>query len=384
MSAVKDVPAPPSITAAVLERILTGGEGDEEALLAAARAGTNKLAAILLTTWRQEGKALQPAHEAELAAHRKRAARYEASLTVVEATTSAVYPIKGARIASLYPAGIEREFRDLDLVAQSAEAAWDAVHALRREGWEVEGFALMRVEGEDRPIIELERPVEADPEQFPDQIHLAAVAFPGYVWGGVPARASLAGEGRGASRAFDVLRVVAERLERPYAARDTVDAAVLTHVAGQEEAERLWALLDELGLWPEWRELAARVREAGLLAPPFDGPVDAERRTRAARLRRYRRRARIVASPRRALAGYAQLRMLQGQAGRLDEAIFRPVRQRVKASTALEYGLPLFGVPLEDEATTPSLVLEPRNSSLVAHTPLGAFALTAGDEVPVD
>ena len=373
------------IDAATLEQILTGGDGgDEEALLAAARAGRNKLTAILLSTWRREGKALQPEHEAELAAHRDRAARYRASLAVVEAATSGVYAVKGRRIAAAYPAGIERESRDLDLVARSVEAAWDAVDALRGEGWEVEGFALMRVQGEDRPILELERPVESDPGQLADLIHFSAIAFPGHVWGGVPARATLAEQGPGAGRAFDLLRVVAERLERPFAARDVVDAAILTQVAGQADAEHLWALLDELGLWPEWRELAGRVRKAGLLAPPFDGPADAERRTRAAQLRRYRRRAGILARPARAIAGYAQLRMLQRRAGLLDAAIFRPLRKRVKTSTALGYGLPLFGVPLESEAAASSLVLEARNSSLVARTPVGAFALTAGDEVAVE
>jgi hypothetical protein len=367
------------VSAPKLEQILVGGGADEERLLAAARVGRNKLTAILLSTWKRDGKTLPPPWEAELAAHRDRAERYAETLAIVEAAAD-VYPVKGARIASAYPRGVERESGDLDLVARSVDDAWRAVDALRPHGWTIEGFALLRIRGEDRPIIELERPQENDL----DRVHLATVAFPGHVWGGISPRAVVEGEGRAAGHAFDLLRVVAERLERPFAARDVVDAAVLTHATGQEEAERLWALLDEFTLWPEWRELARRVDEVGLLEPPFDGPVDAERRTRAAKLRRYRSRARIAAEPRRAIAGYAQLRMLQGRTGLLDRTVFRPVRQHVESSTALRYGLPLFGVPLDDDVKAPALVLEARNSSLVAHTPVGAFALTAGEEVAVD
>jgi hypothetical protein len=242
----------------------------------------------------------------------------------------------------------------------------------------------MRVGREDRPIIELERPVESESGQFLDGIHLSVVAFPGLVWSGIRARAAIAGEGRAAGRAFDLLRVVAERLERSFAARDILDAAVLMHVADRAEAEQLWTLLDDLALWPEWRELAGRAEKRGLLTSPFEGPVDRERRTRAARRRRYANRARIVAKPRRAIVGYAQLRMLQGRAGLLDTAALGPLRRRVKPSTALRYGLPVFGVPLDRDTTARTLVLETGSSSLVAYTPIGAFALTAGDEVAVD
>ena len=364
-----------------MERLLVGAADSvsgEDELLEAAGAGANKLRTVLLSAWQAEGRRLEASHEHELDEHRARARRYAVAARLAQSAGS-VYAIKGARIAAAYPPGFVRESRDLDLVAATSADAWSIARALLPGGWDVALFALMRVDGNDLPILQLERPFEGE-YVVGDSIHLSAVALPGYVWGGISPRARLEGEGIAAGPAYDLLRLAAERLEREFAARDVVDAAVLLAGAAEEDREALRRLLDDLRLWPEWDELARRVARSGLLTEGV--PSGGRRRRALARTRRGLRRASSLASPVRAAAAYAQLRMLQGKGAWIDRRLVGPARRRTSTTWAFAAGLPVFGARI-DEGASDVVRLERRGRAMLGHTPIGVFALTASEEFDV-
>jgi hypothetical protein len=358
---------------------------NRQALLQAAREGNEKCAAILLSAWEGEGQPLSEEETAELDAHRRRAARYQSLFDEISQISNC-YAIKGAYIAGLYPRGIVRQFQDLDLVAPEEADFWKTVRHILRDGWEISIFTVWKVDGRPRPIAALEREEAEPPLPLPDAVHLSAIAFPGNTWGGVPPRAVAAHEGRDRSPAGDLLRVVAERLERPFASRDVLDAMVLAQAMTDRDAELFARLLDSYDLRREWDELAARANRLQPLPPVLAATPHTRTRMVQSRARRLRGRAATFLPPTKGAAAYAQLRMLEEGERRLDRFVIEHVLRRASAAWALKKGLPLFGL-LETPASDDSpdhMILEPRGKVLSCRTPVGTFALGPSDELEAE
>lgn len=138
--------------------------------------------------------------------------------------------------------------------------------------------------------------------------------------------------------------------------------------------QQLRADLARTGLWPEWREALRAMARLGW-RPAVTLPHTRTAAVRARLLRAARATARW-SSPVRAPALVAQSG-IEGEAGRLADLASDLAHRGIGARRLLDAGLPLFGVPLEDEPTD-RLRLDDVGRHLVARTPLGSFLLVTG------
>ena len=236
----------------------------------------------------------------------------------------------------------------------------------------------MRVGRQDLPIVELERPNDCVVLGCPDGVHLSAVVFPGYVWGGVPAWRVVPGEGDGAGVGRDLFRVTAERLVRRAAA--CAVAGTTLRLARAEDAllRALRRLLDRSDHWPEWSERTWRIAALGRIDVQAEVRAGRRRTLAAAGRRAARWVARSVRDPRRVAAAVVQLRFFEGGRTWLDRTVAEPFRRRADPATALRFALPVFGALVNGPGSR-RLRLARTGRSLRALTPRGTFELIAND-----
>lgn len=351
-------------------------------LLRAARAEHQHAAPTLLGLWRREGMPLAEPLDYELDLFLRRSARYAEIRRELE-SLDGVRATKGSRIAAMYPEGVPRETNDVDCMVERRSQLWGAAAGLVDRGWTPSSLTILRVDDEPQVLVRLEREAEDPVLVLPELVELASVGLFGDLRGIPPRRALLPGS---EPVVVDLALVVVERLERPFGGRDLVDAGLLLERLG-DQAPALWAALDDLDLWPEWRELEALAAAVGVLPADVRPPADRARRSVRARGRRLARGLRGLLPPARAAVSVAQRRTMSraSEGPWLDRGLRLLSERLADPERVLALGLPLFGFPLENgrdgRETTDELVLEPSRRLVLARTPVGRFALVSGDVV---
>jgi hypothetical protein len=371
------------LTSAVLVRALglccgeePDGPGEAVAL---ARMRQPSFASLLCSAWQAEGRELSPTLLHELDAQHRRIGRFRDTAAVLAGAMPRAVPLKGLEVADLYPFGWARYMNDLDYAVPDETELWRGVAALTGDGWEIHSGTFVVAGGRLHVLVSLRRPDE-DPDALPRGVEIATFTAIGDL-GGVPMLVELPEPWR-APAVKNLLMLLHERFEQPYRARDLVDAALLLDAVGTQDRATLWAAVDQLGLWPEYAELAGLLDEAGL------GPVPAPPRPLPAAVAAARRRrtARQLAGAGRPAGGalrYLQRRMVRGELRAPERWVWGAAQGRVRAGWALRAGLVTFGLPVD--GGPPGLagaVVRERRGVTWVDTPAGRFVLAVGDELP--
>ncbi|MFF3415863.1 nucleotidyltransferase family protein [Streptomyces sp. NPDC002698] len=359
--------------ATVLALLDAGPTASREAVLRTARDGRHKLAATLLSLWAEDGEALTEAETAELRLHRERVDHYRRVWSGLRTAAPGVSLLKGMTIAGLYPPGVLRAAGDLDVVCPFHEDLWSCAQQLTATGWELAAFTVGPARTGDAVPLHLGAEFRSPaPEPSPDPYAVGLVTAE--IATEVRAPAWQLTRPSRSPLAVCAVALVAERWERPFRSRDLLDLALLLQHLDETGVRQLRTDLDRTGLWPEWRE--ARRAMARLGWRPAVAPPHTRASSVRTRLLRAMRTAALWSSPVRAPALIAQSG-IEGEGGRLAELASDLAHRGFGARRLLGAGLPLFGVPLDDEPAG-RLRLDDVGRHLVARTPLGSFLLVSG------
>ncbi|WRZ88141.1 nucleotidyltransferase family protein [Streptomyces sp. NBC_01007] len=362
------------VSAATVLALLDAGPGvSREAVVRTARDSRHKLAATLLSLWAEDGRALTGAEAAELRLHRERIDHYRRIWSQLQTAAPGVSLLKGMTIAGLYPPGVLRAAGDLDVVCPGHADLWNCARHLAANGWDLAAFTVSPARTGDSVPLHLGAEFRSPaPEPSPDPY--AVGLFTAEIVTEVRAPAWQLTRPSRSPLAACAVALVAERWERPFRTRDLLDLALLLQHLDGTGVQQLRADLARTGLWPEWREALRAMARLGW-RPAVTLPHTRTAAVRARLLRAARATARW-SSPVRAPALVAQSG-IEGEAGRLADLASDLAHRGIGARRLLDAGLPLFGVPLEDEPTD-RLRLDDVGRHLVARTPLGSFLLVTG------
>ena len=376
-----------TVSSDLVLRALAGPASDpapDYAAVLAARQPPNKALPTLVSAWEREGRWISPALAYELDLHRRRRVRYDDVHERLSAVAELV-PLRGRRLADAYPPGLVRQLNDLDYVAPGEADVWRAGRALVEDGWTVAALTVLLVEGELCPLVRLEREAEDPLLLAPDAVELSALALVGNSWTIPPRRLAEASDL--VTPGGDLAMLAAEGVERPFGARDLVDAVVLGERLAPADVETFGRVLDAFELRPEWRVLASRLASVGGL-PERLAPTVAATRRRVARerlypaARRFVRGAAAMWPPQRPVVAYGQHAALRDVANPVAQLARRAVSRVASPARILELGLPLFGFALDaNGGGRETAALEPHGHVVVAHTPVGRFVCVPGDVV---
>ena len=354
------------VSAARLSQLLAVDLPDAELLRVAAEP-RHKLAVLLLSAWRREGRELDPADAARLAAYEHRAEEYRRVWDGLRPVAPGMRQVKGLEIADRYPAGLVRGAGDMDLTCADLDEVWRGASRLAGAGWTLNALTLLPAPAGPGVLVEFHRPADP-PLTEPYGVELRTVDIATSL-----RRRLIRLRHPEQGVAKNIVALLAERWERAFRSRDVLDLAVL--LPGLPDDGSLPAMLDETGLWPEWVELARKVAELGWL-PPGAPPLDAGRRRREL-VARHARDLAGWSHPVRALGTLAQ-RTVDGDRGPGWDRFADVVHRRVGVRRLLAAGLPVFGVPLDADDRADRLVLVCRGGHLVARTPVGSLLLVGG------
>jgi hypothetical protein len=354
------------------------GSADEPAeIVALVHRSQQSFAATLFSAWQTEGAALNAALRQETDTMRSRVNFYRSVADRLLGSVNGLTTVKGLEVAGLYPAGWVRYMNDIDFVANDETGLWRAVGLLVGDGWIVDGATFTYIGGSLQVVVSLRLPHE-DRYQFSYGIDIANFYTLGDLCGIRPVL-SLPAKWR-TPGIKNALMLLNERYEQPFRARDVLDAALLRESLRDGEIATLHEAITELNLAPEYSELAALVRDAGLgeLSPLPGGHVTVAR----VRARRLGRGARFFARPVTGAARHLQRRMLSGALGRGQAAAWTALQPRLDIASAVQGGLLAFGLPLAGPAPdVAAAVLHHRGKRAWMDTPVGRFLLTIGGEV---
>ncbi|UCA51077.1 hypothetical protein LEL86_18075 [Streptomyces sp. WA6-1-16] len=359
--------------ATVLTLLKASPSAPRQELLRAARDSRHKLAATLLTLWRESGEELTAAETSELLLHQERIEYYRQLWSALLKLAPGAYVLKGMSIASLYPPRILRSAGDIDVICPAHATLWDCSRHLTSDGWELAAFTL----GPSRPGDGVPFHLGAEfrkPAPGPSPDPYAVGLCTAEIMTDIRAPAWQLTRAAHSPSAADAVALVAERWERPFRSRDLMDLALLLRDLDDADIARLPEELARIGLWPQWREAMRALRNHGM--EPARVLPSARAATGHARLHRTARSMMRWISPVRALALVAQSGT-EGGGGRLAEVASDLVHSRIGTRRLLRAGLPLFGIPLDAEPAR-RLHLDDVGRHLVARTPLGSFLLVAG------
>jgi len=350
------------------------GPAEQVALV---RAAQPAFAATLYSAWQSRGDDIGPGLGYELDTARARLDRYRQVAAALRDSAPGLVPIKGLEVAALYPDGLVRAMNDLDYVAPAEADLWPAVAGLLADGWDLHTATFSWFDGRLQVLVSLRREHE-DRYALPYGVEFASYAAAGDD-AGVPPLARLAPAWL-APPVKNTLMLLYERFEQPYRARDLIDAVLLHEHASAAQRADLAAAVDRLGLWPEYAELAALVRQAELGPLPVPpAPVLAGPR---ALLRRGVRGAALLRRPLAGTARHLQRRMVNGSPHRPEQQLWALAQRRLSAADAVRAGLMAFGLPLDTPApAVPAAVLRRDGALSWVDTPVARFLLTIGDDV---
>jgi hypothetical protein len=346
-------------------------------LLDATRQGRHQIAMTLVSLWEREGRFVSPALLYELRLHRD----LQTSMREVRNEQSSHVPrsgfVKGLEVASLYPQGVLREMKDLDVLVPDRADVWISAGRLIKQGWSIRAFSLLELAGRRHVVVGLQRPAQDPQIMFPQVVEIATIAFPGtrgVAWSSFHERDD--------APLKNLLALLNERVEdrvwrTTLRARDLIDATILLEALGPGAEAGVCEAVERHGFGREWVELTRFL--AGLRLLP-DGFTDCGRPwTVPGRLATLRRAAH-TAGPVAGAVGWVQNGMAADRpSGRGRMA--RLLERRVSARRVLRTGLPLFGLRIDERPVAEDLELIERDRAALARTPIGTFALSFTDSV---
>jgi hypothetical protein len=356
---------------------LPSGEDCPFALLDATRQGRHQVAMTLAGLWEREGRFVSPALRYELRLHRD----LQATLRQVRDEQLRHVPrsgfVKGLEVAALYPQGVPREMKDLDVLVPDRADVWCSAARLIGQAWSVRAFSLLELAGRRHVVVGLWRPARDPQVMFPQVVEIATIAFPGtrgVAWSALPERDD--------PPLKNLVALLNERVEdrawRPtLRARDLIDGLVLLRALGPGAQARVWESVRRHGFEREWAELATRLARLRLLPDGFAATGPGVVRGRLAALRR----GAHAAGPVAAAVGWVQDGMVADRRSTSRRHVARLLDRRVAPLRVLRTGLPLYGLLVDGRPAAQDLELIERDGAAVARTPIGTFALSFTDSV---
>jgi hypothetical protein len=262
------------LTTGVVERILRAlglpaGEESPFDLLDATRQDRHQVAMTLVSLWEREGRFVSPALLYELRLHRD----LQASLREVRDELSGRIAgsgfVKGLEVASLYPQGVVREMKDLDVLVPDRADVWSAAGRLIEQGWSVRAFTLLELAGHRHVVVGARRPAQDPQVMFPQVVEIATIAFPGTRGVAWPSFAE-----RDDAPLKNLLALLNERVEdrvwrTTLRARDLIDAILLLEALGPGAEPRALEAVERHGFGREWAELVTFLGRLQLLPEGF-------------------------------------------------------------------------------------------------------------------
>ena len=371
------------LTTALVQRVLLAlglPSGDESPfdLLDATRQGRHQVAMTLVSLWERQGRFVSPALLYELRLHRD----LQTSLREVRDEQSGLVPrsgfVKGLEVASLYPQGVLREMKDLDVLVPDRADVWVSAARLIEQGWSIRAFSLLELAGQGHVVVGLRRPAQDPQVMFPQVVEIATIAFPGtrpVAWSSFQERDD--------APLKNLLALLNERVEdrvwrTTLRVRDLIDAIMLLEALGPGAEARVWEAVERHGFGREWAELTTFLARLRLLPEGFTaGARPGTVRGRLAALRR----AAHSAGPVAGAVGWVQDGMAADRPSASRRRLAQLLEQQVSPRQVLRTGLPLFGLRIDEHPAAEDLELIERDRAAVARTPIGTFALSFTDSV---
>ncbi|MEU9884981.1 hypothetical protein [Sphaerisporangium sp. NPDC051011] len=368
------------LTSGELEEILATVTGQDMEtpgeVLYVARTDQPSFVATLLSAWERDGRELGPGLAHDLAQYRGRVAFYRDLHARIGATFGNPVTFKGLEVAAHYPEPLVRTMNDLDYWVPEQDRVWSMVSWLVEDGWGVHSATFLKFEGRLEFMVSMRR-LPDDPYGLPYTVELSTLAMLGDRVG-IPARRALPPPCE-EPVAKNLVALLLERFEQPFRARDLVDAALQLTGAPKNVLNACALAVHEVGLWPEYAELASLLEAASLDVPPLPGDLRAL--TRIGRARRRVTAARGLRRPIDLALLELQNRMMAGRSGALGRRAWQLTERKVDSRTALEAGLVLFALPVAGDHYAETATLRERGGTLWADTPVGGFVLVHGDEI---
>lgn len=352
-------------------------EGLGEAV-ALTRMRQHSFAATLFSAWEAEGRKLNPALRYELEVQRRRIAAFRDTAAELNLAMPTSISLKGLQVGDHYPAGWVRYMNDLDYAAPAEGELWRGVDMLRGAGWELHSGTFVTSGGRLHILISLRHPDE-DEYTLPRGVEISTFTAVGDL-GGVPMLLDLPPQWRNPV-VKNLIMLFYERFEQDYRARDLLDGALLLNAATPRELDSLWTAVDQLGLWPEYAELAQLLPEAGFGSAPAP-PRPVETLVAACRRRRRARQFSLLRQPAEGVLRHLQRRLVRGSLSQPERWAWQATEGRIPAGWALRSGLLTFGLPVDGgpRGLTTARVGE-RDGVTWVDTPAGRFLLATGDEL---
>ncbi|GII62167.1 hypothetical protein Skr01_22520 [Sphaerisporangium krabiense] len=368
------------LTSGELEEILATVTGQDMEtpgeVLHVTRTEQPSFLATLLSAWERDGRELGPGLSHELSRFRGRMAFYRDLQERIAARFGDPVTFKGLEVAARYPEPLVRTMNDLDYWVPDEDRVWPIVTWLVEEGWALHSATFLKFEGRLQFLVSMRRQAD-DPYGLPYAVELSTMAMLADRVG-VPARRALPPPCE-EPIAKNLVALLLERFEQPFRARDLVDAAVQLDGAPRHVLNSCALAVHEIGLWPEYAELAGLLDAASLEVPRLPG--DLRTLTRAGRARRRATAARGLRRPMSFALLELQNRMMAGRSGPIGRRAWRLTESRVSGRTALEAGLVLFALPVAGDHHAERATLRERGGTLWADTPAGGFVLVHGEEI---
>lgn len=370
------------LTAAVVQRVLLtlgirAGEEFPFDLLDATRQGRHQVAMTLASMWEREGRFVSPALLYELRLHRN----LQSSLREIRDEQCGQVPrsgfVKGIEVASLYPQGVLREMKDLDVLVPDRADVWVSASRLIEQGWSIRAFSLLELAGRRHVVVGLWRPAQDPQLMFPQVVEIATIAFPGtrgVAWSSFQERED--------APLKNLLALLNEQVEDRVwrtmpRARDLIDAIMLLEALWPGAEARVCEAVERHGFGREWLALTTLLKGQRLLPEGFTGASPGTVRGRLAVVRRTARSA----GPLAGAVGWVQDGMAADRQSASRRRMAQLLERRVSAGRVLRTGLPLFGLQIDGNPAAQDLELIERDRAAVARTPIGTFALSFTDSV---
>lgn len=371
------------LTTAQIQRVLRAlglPAGDESPfhLLDATRRGRHQVAMTLVSLWERQGRFVSPALLYELRLHRD----LHSSLRELRDEQRGHIPrsgfVKGLEVASLYPPGVLREMKDLDVLVPDRADVWDSAARLIGQGWSIRAFTLLELAGQRHVVVGLLRPAQDPQVMFPQVIEIATITFPGtrpVAWSTFQERDD--------APLKNLLALLNEQVEdrawrTTFRARDLIDAIMLLEALGPGAQGKVWKAVQRHGFGQEWAELTTFLARLRLLPDGFT--AGARPGTVHGRLAALRRAAHN-ANPVTGAVGWVQDGMAADLPSANRQRVARLLERQVSPTRVLRTGLPLFGLRIDEHPAAEDLELVERDRAAVARTPVGTFALSFTDSI---
>jgi hypothetical protein len=180
--------------------------------------------------------------------------------------------VKGLEVASLYPQGVLREMKDLDVLVPDRADVWASAARLVERGWSIRAFSLLELAGRRHVVVGLRRPAQDLQVMFPQVVEITTIAFPAtrpVAWSSFQERDD--------APLKNLLAILNERVEdrvwrTTLRARDLVDAIMLLEALGPAAEPRVCEAVERHGFGREWAELTTFLARLRLLPATSDLP----------------------------------------------------------------------------------------------------------------